>query len=530
MRAIARSLGVAVLAVLGAIALAVSWALTTAVQLLATTALIMGGTQDPLVNPNLQEPDVDGMNSYALSEPEFASAYMAAARTNYIAPSGADRNDSTSPDGYTVVAVYTPEEFFPVYGSKTFDQSVAEGRSNLDTCVEGGDDCVAHLDPDEPPDSDTFVVFGYSSSAVIASLVKQDLINRYETNPVAAPDTTIDLIANPMRPNGGFLARGFEGLTIPILGVTFYGPTPTDSDLDEDGIHEFETVDVAQQYDAFGGDFPADPLNLLAVANSIAAFIYLHGQVPSHSLDDPTIIDQGEYGDTHYYLIPAQRLPLLIPLEQIGVPGSILAVVDAPLRVMVEAGYVRDKSPGEHVQFTLLPSTNPISFIGNLAGSIPVGIDDGLQEAGLGRPLNTDDVFRPYGVGGETFDKPENAVQSTTSAADRPAAKSLTDGARQGASLQEKENLYEPDGPTPGKANTGTSTRSSTPEITKPRPLRQLVRGPVEFDRPKPTADRPSGDRPLQKAVKALTGQRPTAKPDDADKGETPENKTDDAA
>ena len=29
----------------------------------------------------------------------------------------------------------------------------------------------------------------------------------------------------PMRPNGGILGRGFEGLTIPIIGITFYGPT-----------------------------------------------------------------------------------------------------------------------------------------------------------------------------------------------------------------------------------------------------------------------------------------------------------------
>ena len=32
-----------------------------------------------------------------------------------------------------------------------------------------------------------------------------------------------------MRPNGGILSRGPTGLTIPILGVTFYGATPTDS-------------------------------------------------------------------------------------------------------------------------------------------------------------------------------------------------------------------------------------------------------------------------------------------------------------
>ena len=56
----------------------------------------------------------------------------------------------------------------------------------------------------------------------MASLVKKDLID----NPTGALDgTDFFLVANPMRPNGGILARGFEGLTIPIIGITFYGPT-----------------------------------------------------------------------------------------------------------------------------------------------------------------------------------------------------------------------------------------------------------------------------------------------------------------
>ena len=32
------------------------------------------------------------------------------------------------------------------------------------------------------------------------------------------------MVSNPMRSNGGILGRGLEGLTIPIIGITFYGP------------------------------------------------------------------------------------------------------------------------------------------------------------------------------------------------------------------------------------------------------------------------------------------------------------------
>ena len=53
------------------------------------------------------------------------------------------------------------------------------------------------------------------------------------------------------------------------------------------------------------------PLNLLAMANSIAAYAQLHGDVQQHSLNEPGMIDQGQYGDTHYYMIPADTLPIL---------------------------------------------------------------------------------------------------------------------------------------------------------------------------------------------------------------------------
>ena len=97
MRVIARSLGVALLAVLGAVAISVSWTLTTAVQLLATTALVMSGTFVP-------DPPPD---------------YVDGAVMKYIIPALGAPDD--------VVAVHTPEQFWPIFGTLTFDQSVAEG-------------------------------------------------------------------------------------------------------------------------------------------------------------------------------------------------------------------------------------------------------------------------------------------------------------------------------------------------------------------------------------------------------------------
>ncbi len=104
----------------------------------------------------------------------------------------------------------------------------------------------------------------------------------------------------------------------------------------------------------------------------------MHGNVPNRTIDgtDKTVIYQDTYGDTDYYLITAPRLPLLLLAEQAGVPGPVLALPDAVLRVWLEDKQRRDLSPGEHVPFQLSPIGNPIALVGNMLGAIPVGIDD----------------------------------------------------------------------------------------------------------------------------------------------------------
>ncbi|MGH3678321.1 MAG: PE-PPE domain-containing protein, partial [Mycobacterium sp.] len=215
MKVLARSLVVIFVVLIAVPALAVTYTLTTTVQLLATTALIMGGTEHPLSTP----PDTI----------DFVEDYLAAAEDNYIDP---DQNEDLNS-----VAVIYPAEFFPVFGSTTFDDSVQAGRENLNTCLRDPGNCDfnenAGIDDSDPPATgDTFKVLGYSQSAVVASLVKQDLID----NPPAQPiNAEFFVIANPMRKNGGILARGFEGQTIPGLGITFHGGTPTNSPVVDPG-------------------------------------------------------------------------------------------------------------------------------------------------------------------------------------------------------------------------------------------------------------------------------------------------------
>jgi PE-PPE domain len=403
MRSMLRSLGAMVIAVLSAITLVVAATMSTAVQL-AATALIMGGTGHPLSTP--PDDPVTYINPYMANAVNgFINKAAAAPTGTGLAPIG------VVADGDRRYAVITPEEFFPVSGSGTFDPSVAAGVDNLYHCIVGGG-CTyntnAALKPAAPPTppvpGEETDVFGYSQSAVVAALVKQKLLADPDHPPV---DLSFFLLADPMRPNGGFLARGPKGLTIPLLGVTFYGPAPTNSCDVGDCM---ETVDVAAQYDGLGGDAAVGLTNVLAVVNAALGYYYLHGDLQNKTFADARY--QGSYGDTDYYLVPTPRLPVLMPLDGI-VPSPILTGLDAPLRVLIEGGYAHDVNPGVPVGVSLLPFRNPIRTAVNVLIAIPTGIDDAIAEAAndpASRPLGTKPVTSPFGVGGADLPDPPSEV------------------------------------------------------------------------------------------------------------------------
>ena len=351
----------------------------TVTAVAATTALIMGGTGNPLSTEKDTVP--------------FIQDYMGMAVNNYIGPSSTATPSTGIPKGpYNAVAVITPEEWAPQTGDLTLDQSIAEGVTNLDNCIKATD-CVYNTDvgSSAPAASDSLVVFGYSQSATIGTFEKRRLAAEYPDG--EGPDVSFEFIGNGNRPNGGFLARGPQGFTIPspfiFGGATFSGPTPINT--------QYQTVDIAEQYDVWA-DVPLNPLNLLAVANWYSS--YVHYNYKDASLDDPEIINQGQYGDTTYYMIPQKILPLLSSVTQVPVIGNALAdALDAPLRVLVEAAYDRTISPGQPTPWNPLYFPNPIKLASDFVVAIPVGLDNALEDTIGIRPFGTQRPG-PYGVGG----------------------------------------------------------------------------------------------------------------------------------
>ena len=405
-----------------------------------------------------------------------------------------------------MVAVHTPEQFWPIFGTLTFDQSVAEGVADLHPHV-----VASGTGSDEQGEPNRFVIFGSSQSARIATIEKRNLIEDYD--PETSPRGAVVMMGNPNRGNGGLLER-FNGLFIPILGVTFDGATPTNGPVDPgdpddptDDTFVYPTEDYATVRRL--GRLPGRAVNFLATANAIAGIALLHSDYLSSSVSDP--LYQGTLGDTNYYVIPTKHLPLLM-VGPDRIPSPIVTALDAPMRVLVERAYRRDINPGTPTPARLISFTNPIEDLVNFVVAIPTGIDDAIAEAAndpTSRPLGTAAVTSPFGVGGPDLPDPPPGVTPSLAAAPGPQPKR--------EKKKKKKFFYKPGRrpkrgrrwpnrlPRPSRSMRRRRTRrpTMTPSRTRPptprgrpsqRPTRRSAVGPVRDQAAAASADSPWPD------------------------------------
>ena len=249
----------------------------------------------------------------------------------------------------------------------TLDQSILQGVTDLEAAMAayGNDDLV---------------IFGYSQSAVIANRVKLKLAEQYPAG-TEAPDIDFVFFGDENLPNGGLFAR-FPGLYIPILDWSFNGPAPTDT--------QFHTVEITRQYDFFA-DFPLYPLNVIADLNAVLGLPYVHLHPFDVSLPaDPTTSPayRGTHGDTSYYFFESQDLPLFGPLRTLGVPESVIDVVEPFFKVLVDLGYDRSIAPWEPTPARLIPPLDPATVTADLVNAIGEGFNNAAALFGLPPPLS----------------------------------------------------------------------------------------------------------------------------------------------
>jgi hypothetical protein len=309
-------------------------------------ALIMGGTEQPDPGP----------------------PYSMDVNADYIVPNLPDIYPGTTD---TTTVLPTPEQFFPLpgYSQLTLGQSMVQGLQDLQAAIAA-----------EPVGTDT-IVFGYSQSATIGTDELDEIANGTVTSPPGPADLAFVFVGDPNNPDGGLLER-FDGFYIPGLNMAFNGATPDSA---------YPTDIYTNEYDG-ASDFPQYTGNVLADVNAIM------GVFEDHDYSDLTPTQVGTAvveavspgaGDTTYYFIPTQTLPLLEPLVQAGAPQWLIDLLTPDLRVLVDMGYgsigssFGDEYANLPTPASLFEVVNPITVTSDLLTGAEQGVTAALVDSGL---------------------------------------------------------------------------------------------------------------------------------------------------
>jgi hypothetical protein len=257
-----------------------------------------------------------------------------------------------------------------------------------------------------------------------------------------------------------------------ILDWTFNGPASTDT--------QFDTVEINRQYDGFA-DFPLYPLNVIADLNAILGVFYVHTYPFDVSLaPDPTTSPayQGTHGDTSYYFFATENLALFAPLRTLGVPESLIDVIEPFFRVLVELGYDRSIPPWEPTPARLIPPLNPMTVTTDLVAAIGEGIDNAAALVGSPPPLSIPAPVTLAAPATETAkanmspqvtstDTPTQTAQAMSAELATGNEQMSTDTALSKDATETAESDEASTGPTPSSARE-PSASDATPQAAKP--------------------------------------------------------------
>ncbi|ARG59490.1 PE-PPE domain-containing protein [Mycobacterium kansasii] len=290
-----------------------------------------------------------------------------------------------------LIPLNTPEGLYPLTQIKDLPltQSVTTGVQILHDALFGPQGMITA--------GGNVAVLGYSQSAILSSMEMRQLILQGSPN---TANLSFTLLGNPMAPNGGLLSR-FPGLSMPAMGLEFYGATPSNSG--------YQLSQYTLQYDGFA-DFPRYPINFLADLNAFMGIQFVH---TDYSYLDPNNLPPGynlvelpvspaNNGLEHYYMITYPGLPLLEPLRALPVIGDPLAdLVEPNLTYLVNLGY-GDPHFGYSTgyadvptRFGLFPSIDPVTFAGDMVGAAQQGVNAFAGDIGAMLPTSLPDFSLP---------------------------------------------------------------------------------------------------------------------------------------
>jgi PE-PPE domain len=117
------------------------------------------------------------------------------------------------------------------------------------------------------PDNQQIILFGYSQGGAVVS---QEMYNLANLDPATKARITVVTIGNIDNPQGLWTRLSFVA-TISFLNITFGPVLPTNIGI--------KSTNYTFEYDPVG-NAPLYLLNPLALLNALAAFWYVHGQLP----------------------------------------------------------------------------------------------------------------------------------------------------------------------------------------------------------------------------------------------------------
>jgi hypothetical protein len=179
-------------------------------------------------------------------------------------------------------------------------------------------------------------------------------------------------------------------------------------------------VIFSNQYDMVA-DFPRYVLNPVSDANAVMGFFLFHG---SHDYVDltPTQVgpaiqlptSPGYAGNTRYYELLTQNLPLVAPLRMLPAPlGNALADLLQPdLRVIVDMGYGSGEYANLPTPASLFELPNPFTIVPDLAHGAVQGPQAALVDLGALPPsmMPTGYPFNPVLDPGLNFPLPQSPI------------------------------------------------------------------------------------------------------------------------
>jgi PPE family/PE-PPE domain len=234
---------------------------------------------------------------------------------------------------YAALTAETGENWFPGTISKTVNYPATAGIINgvtaltADKAILIGQQRLNTAILSDTSNGQSVVVAGLSEGTMVIDAEEAYLATA--ANAPSPSQVTFVEFSNPQRGLADtYLPAGFK---IPLAGYTVH----------EAPVSQYNTDVVYSQYEGWS-DPPDRPWHLLSDVNAVAGMVYEHIPTEFASMSDTvevSSVTNSLGGTTTTYMVPESTLPLLMPLQQLGVPASIVAHLNSTLTPIVNEGF-----------------------------------------------------------------------------------------------------------------------------------------------------------------------------------------------